>query len=71
MNPDVPVAENAREYPQKYHWKVTTENEVIAAQIMESADLRRASADLRRASPEYRKPIPGIMTSTMQEHIRM
>jgi len=64
MNPLVPVDEKAREYPQKYHWKVMTEKEAMHAQIIESADFRRAS-------PEYRKPIPGIMTSTMQEETRM
>lgn len=41
-----------------------TEKEAMHAQIMESADFLRAR-------PEYRKPMPGIMTRTMQEQMRM
>lgn len=45
MNPEVPLDENAREYPQKYHCIVTTEKEAIAAQIIDSADFLRASPE--------------------------
>ena len=64
MNPLVPWLENAKEYPQKYHWNVTTADEARTAQINESADFRRAS-------PEYRNPRPGTMTKTMAEPTMM
>ena len=60
MKPLMPDEEKASEYPQKYHWKVMTENDAIQAQIIDSADFLRAR-------PEYRKPRPGIMTTTMAE----
>ena len=64
MKPLVAEAEKAREYPQKYHWKVMIVNEAMHAQIM----LR---ADFRRARPEYRNPRPAGMTSTMAEATMM
>lgn len=64
MNLFVAVGLNASEYPQKYHWKLMTDMLMQQAQIM-------LSADLRRARPEYRKPRPGIMTRTMAEATMM
>jgi hypothetical protein len=60
----LPVDEKAREYPQKYHWKVMIENDPMQAQIIDSADFLRAR-------PEYRKPVPGIITKTIQEATMM
>jgi hypothetical protein len=64
MYPLVAVFEKAREYPQKYHWNVTTTDDPTHAQM-------RDSADLRRAKPEYKKPRPGTMIKTIAEQIRM
>lgn len=52
MNPLVAVEENAREYPQKYHWNITTALTAETAQT-------KLSADFLLASPEYRKARPG------------
>lgn len=64
MNPFVALDDRASEYPQKYHWNVTTAEDPIHAQM-------RDRADLRRARPEYRKPRPGTMTITIAEATRM
>lgn len=42
MNPLLPEALKASEYPQKYHWNVMTEKDPIHAQIMLRADFLRA-----------------------------
>jgi hypothetical protein len=42
IKPLVPYWLKAREYPQKYHWKVTTLHEAIQAHIMDRADFLRA-----------------------------
>jgi hypothetical protein len=42
MKPLVPYWLKAREYPQKYHWNVMTEQDAIQAQIKERADFLRA-----------------------------
>jgi len=64
MKPLVPCAENASEYPQRYHWKVMTEK---VAMVIHSI----VRADFRRARPEYKNPRPGIMTTTMAEATMM
>lgn len=64
MKPLVALEENASEYPQKYHWKVTTRDDPTQAQISDRADLRRAK-------PEYRNPRPGTMISTIAEAMMM
>ena len=45
MKPLVAVGENARENPQKYHWKMTTALLAQTAQINERADFRRAKPE--------------------------
>ena len=42
MKPLVAVSLKAKEYPQKYHWKVMTEQDAIQAQTMDRADFLRA-----------------------------
>lgn len=42
MKPLVALEEKASEYPQKYHWNVTTREDPTQAQISDRADLRRA-----------------------------
>lgn len=64
MKPLVALGEKASEYPQKYHWKVMTDMDIIHAQI-------RLRADFLRARPEYRKPRPGTMIKTMAEATMM
>ena len=43
------VVENAREYPQKYHWKMTTPLAAATAQIMDNAFLRRDKPEYKNA----------------------
>jgi hypothetical protein len=64
MKLDDAVVLNAKEYPQKYHWKVMIVDEAMHAHIKERADLRLAN-------PEYRKPSPGIIIKTMAEATMM
>ena len=45
INPLVAVLLRASEYPQKYHWKTTTLNDIMVTQMSERADLRRASPE--------------------------
>lgn len=47
MNPFVAVDENAREYPQKNHWNMTTAFEAETRNIS-------VNALFRRAKPEYK-----------------
>jgi len=42
MKPFVAVGLSAREYPQKYHWKMTTLNDIMTTQMSERADFLRA-----------------------------
>lgn len=42
IKPLVALEEKASEYPQKYHWNVTTREDPTQAQMSDRADLRRA-----------------------------
>jgi hypothetical protein len=64
INPFVAEEESDKEYPQKYHWKVTTADDPTHAQM-------RESADFRRAKPEYRNPSPGTIIITIAEQTMM
>lgn len=68
MKPLVADGENARVYPQKYHWKMTTALLAATAQIKDTEremvrrrggkraeGKRRVRALFRRDRPEYRK----------------
>ena len=52
----------ANEYPQKYHWKIPMNDDMIQNHIIERADFRRAK-------PEYRKAKPGTIIQIMEEAI--
>jgi hypothetical protein len=60
INPFVAEELNAKEYPQKYHWKTIIEKLPMQAQIIDSADFLRAN-------PEYKNPRPGIIIRTIHD----
>jgi hypothetical protein len=73
MKPLVAVDENAREYPQKNHWNIATEDAQETAQIKDRADFRLARPEYKNAESDishwldYGKqhsPRPGIMNDT-------
>lgn len=64
MKPLVAVLLSAREYPQKYHWKTTTLNDITVTQMSDNADFLRAR-------PEYKKAIPGTMSKTIADETMM
>jgi len=45
MKPLVAVLLRANEYPQKYHWNMTTLNDIIQTHIKDRADFLRASPE--------------------------
>ena len=47
MNPFVAVGLRAREYPQKYHWKMMTLKDIMTTQMRERADFLRGLARFR------------------------
>lgn len=53
MNPFVAVDENAKEYPQKNHWNITTALLAETAQINERADFLLARPEYKKAGFNY------------------